>query len=65
MLTYPKIGMGSLGPQANNDIWFWWYDELVRQWIVLYYWPYFVSGNLDNWMKMGVTLNGVRPMCKG
>lgn len=26
----------------------WWFDELVRQWIIVYYWPYFVIGNIDN-----------------
>lgn len=48
-----------------NDSWFWWYDEFIRQWIVLYYWPYFVAGNIDDWTKMGITLNGARPLCKG
>ncbi len=51
--------------QVNDDIWFWWYDELVRQWIVMYYWPYFVAGNADEWTKLGITLNGMRNICKG
>lgn len=51
---------------ANNDIWFWWYDELVRQWLLMYYWPNFVIGNFDEWQKLGITLNGIRPvnLCK-
>ena len=44
----------------------WWYDEFVREWITLYYWPYFVAGNIDDWMSMGITLNGVKSssICK-
>ncbi len=26
----------------------WWFDEFVRQWITLYYWPYFVAGIADD-----------------
>ena len=48
--------------QASDDIWFWWYDELVRQWIIAYYWPYWLAGNLDDLMAAGVTLNGIRPV---
>ena len=49
-----------------NDIMCWWYDEFVREWITLYYWPYFVAGNIDDWMSMGITLNGVKSssICK-
>jgi hypothetical protein len=48
---------------ANNDIWYWWFDESVRLFLLSYYWPNFVMGNADEWMKMGITLNGARPMC--
>jgi len=50
----------------NDDIWFWWYDESVRQFLLWYYWPNFVMGNADDWMSMGITLNGMRPVtiCK-
>lgn len=45
----------------NDDIWFWWYDESVRLFLVSWYWPNFVMGNFDSWAKMGITLNGIRP----
>lgn len=48
----------------NDNVWGWWYDEFVRQWITLYYWPYWVVGNADNLMSAGVTLNGIRSICK-
>lgn len=38
-------------------------DAYVFLWLKMYYWPYFVMGNLDEWAKMGVTLNGIRPSC--
>ena len=49
----------------NDDVWFWFYDEFIRQWVVLYFWPYFVAGNIDNWMSMG-SLNGIKSsnLCK-
>lgn len=58
MLIYPQTGMVYSEQLLNNTM-----DEFVRLWLVSYYWPYFVLGNLDDWMKMGVTLNGVRPLC--
>jgi hypothetical protein len=43
-------------------------DEVFDNWIRLilfgYYLPYFIAGNIDDWMKMGVTMNGVKPICK-
>ena len=49
-----------------DKLMFWWYDESVRQFLLWYYWPNFVMGNADDWMKMGITLNGMRPvnLCK-
>jgi hypothetical protein len=26
----------------------WWYDEIARQTVLLYFWPYFLIGNADN-----------------
>ena len=45
-----------------DELYFWWYDEIIRQWVTLYFWPYFVAGNLDDWLSMGITLNGSRPV---
>lgn len=36
-------------------------DMYVLIWLKMYYWPYFVAGNVDDWCKMGITLNGIRP----
>jgi len=38
----------------------WWFDEYARQWIVLYYWPYFLVGNADTFKEIGQVY---RPMC--
>lgn len=57
MLIYQPIGMAFLGPQVSNMM-----DEFVRLWLLSYYWPYWLAGNYDNLMSMGVTLNGMRPV---
>ena len=36
------------------------FDEAVRLWIIMYYTPYYIAGNVDNWLNLGVTLNGVK-----
>lgn len=59
MQDFQKTGMAYSEQFLNNM-----FDELARQWIMLYYWPYFVVGNLDDWMKLGMTLNGARPVNK-
>ena len=46
----------------NEDAVCWLFDEFVKQWITLYYWPYFLAGNIDSFMGAGVTLNGIRPI---
>lgn len=58
MLTYPQIGMVYSGQLLNNMI-----DELARQWIMLYYWPYFVIGNQDAWKDI-LTWNFPSTLCK-
>ena len=59
MLIYPQTGMAYLEQQANNML-----DQYALLWIKMYYWPYFVAGNLDNWKDiMGLSLNGINPMC--
>lgn len=58
MQDYHKTGMAYSELLASNMI-----DNFVRLWLISYYWPYFVAGNIDDWMKMGITLNGLRPMC--
>ena len=46
----------------NDEIYFWWYDESIRLFLVSWYWPNFLIGNLDDWMSLGITLNGMRPV---
>lgn len=46
----------------NDDLVFWWYDQSVRWFLLSWYWPNFVMGNYDDWMKLGITLNGARPI---
>lgn len=45
----------------NENLYGWWFDEFVRQWLKCYYWPYWLAGNMDDMMAAGITLNGVRP----
>mgnify|MGYP000199758046 CR=1 FL=1 len=35
-------------------------DEIARGWVLMYYWPYFIAGNADNFKKIGQLY---RPMC--
>jgi len=38
------------------------YDQIIKNFITLWFWPYFVIGTIDEWTKLGITLNGVRPI---
>jgi hypothetical protein len=40
------------------------FDAYMGMCVTAWFWPYFVMGNLDAWQKMGVTLNGIGPMCR-
>ena len=46
----------------NDNLMCWWFDESVRIFLISWYWPNFVIGNFDEWQKLGITLNGVRPI---
>jgi hypothetical protein len=35
-------------------------DEMMRGWIMMYYWPFFLAGNADNFKEIG---RMYRPMC--
>jgi len=39
-------------------------DACVGLFITAWFWPYYVMGNLDAWQKLGITMNGIRPICK-
>ena len=59
MLIYPQTGT-VFTEQLLNDM----LDQYALFWIQMYYWPYFVAGNLDNIKDiMGMSLNGFKPMC--
>lgn len=47
-----------------NDMWFYWYDEMIKLSLTCYFMPNFVIGNLDEWMKLGITMNGAKTLCK-
>ncbi|NDG32534.1 hypothetical protein EB118_20975 [bacterium] len=57
VLDYQKIGIQYTEQLANNII-----DANVRMFVTNWFWPYFVVGNLDSWQKLGITLNGARPI---
>ena len=27
-------------------------DEMMRGWVMMYYWPFFVAGNADSWKEL-------------
>lgn len=35
-------------------------DQIALNWIMMYYWPYFLAGNADNFKEIG---RMYRPMC--
>ena len=37
-------------------------DFQTKMFVTAWFWPYFIMGNLDSWQKMGITMNGVRPI---
>ena len=37
-------------------------DAYIKFFVTAWFWPYYVMGNLDEWQKLGITLNGVRPI---
>jgi hypothetical protein len=45
-----------------DDMYFWWYDESVRWFLIWYYWPNFVMGNSDEIGQIisSVSLNGIK-----
>lgn len=38
-------------------------DAYVGLGVIMWFWPYFVMGNADTWQKLGITMNGVKPIC--
>jgi hypothetical protein len=38
-------------------------DAYVGLWVTSWFWPYFIMGNADSWQKLGITMNGVKPIC--
>lgn len=39
-------------------------DQYVKLGLVFYFWPIYQLGLQDEWMKMGLTLNGAKPLCQ-
>lgn len=44
--------------QQANSI----FDFYTKIFITSWFWPYYVIGNLDDWQKLGITLNGAKPI---
>ncbi len=53
-MNYQMIGTEFIEQQVSNVL-----DEWTRLSLVMFYWPYFVAGNLDNWkdLSLGFTKN--------
>lgn len=59
MLIYPQTGTVYSAQHLSNML-----DQYALLWIQMYYWPYFLAGNMDNIKEiMGMGLNGFKPMC--
>jgi len=46
--------------QFIDDYYGWWFDQSVKMFLIGWYTPNFIIGNADEWIKLGVTLNGIR-----
>lgn len=67
-MNYQKTGTAFIELLQSNpiyrmqeDIAGWWIDQSINNFLKLYYWPFFVAGNLDNWKELFVP----RTICKG
>ena len=47
----------------QEELWFWWFDQMIKLSLTYYFTPNFIIGNVDDWMKLGITMNGARPLC--
>ena len=68
MQDYQKIGTAYLELLASNPFYNainkiidWYMDQLADLALKMYYWPFFVAGNLDDWVEIGRMYT--RPMC--
>ena len=37
-------------------------DTYTKCLVLNWFWPYFLMGNIHEWTKLGITLNGARPI---
>lgn len=37
---------------------------MIKFGLTCYFTPNFILGNLDDWTKLGITMNGAKPICK-
>lgn len=40
------------------------FDQWVRLMLVGWFMPYYIMGNADEWMSLGITTNGMKPICR-
>lgn len=59
MLDYRKIGTEFIGPQVSNpfykayeDMCLYWVDRAFAESVKMYFFPFFVMGNIDSWKDM-------------
>ena len=38
-------------------------DWQVSVFVTAWFWPYYIMGNLDSWQKLGIIMNGIKPIC--
>lgn len=40
----------------------WWFDEQAKWLLFYWFWPHVIMGSADEWQKLGITMNGVKPI---
>lgn len=40
-------------------------DQYPRFFLIMWYWPYFVIGNVDNWFNVPQEIFNLKNICKG
>jgi len=46
----------------NNKLIEFYFDQYILWSLMFYYYPLYQLGQQDEWTKMGITLNGARPI---
>ena len=38
-------------------------DAYIGYWTTVWFSPYFIMGTAGDWEKLGITMNGIKPIC--